>query len=125
MERGLLFQNLTLLEDHGMGKAQRCPYCAEKHASKIGGYASEIAAGREGDEKIMLELAAVAQQWFERIQPLKKKPTEDGFYAIGLEARDWRRKIQGAHSHGKENHTHHGNHSVPCVGANCEVHMKH
>ena len=54
-ERGELLSNLTLLEDHA--QEFQCPYCMEKHLSKVIGYAEEIAEGREGDEKIMEALA--------------------------------------------------------------------
>lgn len=91
----------------------------EKHASKIGGYAGEIAAGHEGDEKVMFDLAEKAQDWFKRIQPLKDKPVEADFNLIGTEARDWRRKVQGAHSHGHENV------DIVCSGPNCETRMSH
>ncbi len=117
VERGELLTNLTLLEDHGYGNAPRCPYCMEKHSSKIAGYADEIAAGHEGDQKIMADLADKAKNWRQRIQILKSRPDEAEFTRIGIEARDWRRKIQGAHSHGSEKHT------VKCVGANCETRM--
>lgn len=105
VERGELLTNLTLMEDHGYGNAPRCPYCMEKHSSKIAGYADEIAAGQEGDEAEMTKLADDAKKWREQIQVLKTKPTEEEFKAIGIAARDWRRKIQGAHSH-KEVHDH-------------------
>lgn len=99
VERGELMTNLTLLEDHGYGSAPRCPYCMEKHTSKIAGYADEIAAGKEGDEQVMSDLADKAKEWRSRVQSLKAKPVESEFEAIGIEARNWRRKIQGAHSH--------------------------
>ena len=77
-ERGELLSNLTLLEDHA--QKFHCPYCEEKHLSKIIGYTDEIAMGKEGDEK---ELEA-----------------------LGNWAREWRRKLQGAKEH---SHEHAGN----------------
>lgn len=121
VERGELLTNLTLLEDHGYGNAPRCPYCMEKHTSKIAGYADEIAAGREGDQDLMSQLAEKAKEWRDRCQPLKKKHDEQEFQAIGIEARDWRRKIQGAHSHSEQGEPH--THDVECIGSNCEVRM--
>jgi len=73
-ERGEILTNLTLLEDHG--QKFPCPFCIEKHLSKVVGYAEEIAMGKEGDEKEMAELAEFA--------------------------RDWRRKLQGAKEHKHE-----------------------
>jgi len=75
-ERGEILTNLTLLEDHA--QKFQCPYCMEKHLSKIVGYAEEVAMGKEGDEKEMEELAEFA--------------------------REWRRKIQGAKEHSHEHH---------------------
>ena len=112
-ERSNLMQDLTLLEDHGFGKAANCPYCMEKHSSKIAGYAFEIAAGAEGDEKVLTELGDKAQEWQKRCNILKQTHDEKEFWAIGEEAREWRRKLQGAHEH----------HHVACVGANCETKM--
>lgn len=68
-ERNEILTNLVLLEDHA--EKFPCPFCMEKHASKIIGYAEEIALG-EGDKDM-------------------KKLSED--------ARKWRRKIQGAKEH--------------------------
>lgn len=76
-ERGELLSNLTLLEDHA-DKFQ-CPYCMEKHTSKIIGYAEEIAMGGE-DVKMMKKLAE--------------------------QAREWRRKVQGAKEHSHDNPRH-------------------
>lgn len=73
-ERGEILTNLVLLEDHA--DKFPCPYCMEKHTSKIIGYAEEIAHGGE-DVKEMERLA--------------------------VEARKWRRQIQGAKEH---SHTH-------------------
>lgn len=73
-ERGELLSNLTLLEDHA--QKFHCPYCEEKHLSKIIGYTDEIAMGKEGDEKELEELG----NW----------------------AREWRRKLQGAKEHSHE-----------------------
>lgn len=72
-ERGEILTNLVLLEDHA-DKFQ-CPYCMEKHSSKIIGYAEEIALGGED----VVEM---------------KKLAED--------ARKWRREIQGAKEHSHE-----------------------
>jgi len=69
-ERGEILTNLTLLEDHA-DKFQ-CPFCMEKHLSKVIGYAEEIAMGGEDVEQM-------------------KRLAED--------ARTWRRKIQGAKEH--------------------------
>lgn len=74
-ERGEILTNLTLLEDHA-DKFQ-CPYCMEKHASKIIGYAEEIAMGGEDVEQM-------------------KRLAED--------ARKWRRQIQGAKEHSHHSH---------------------
>lgn len=69
-ERGEILTNLTLMEDH----AQKfpCPYCMEKHASKIIGYAEEVALGKEGDEKEMEKLAEDAREWRRKIQGAKE-----------------------------------------------------
>lgn len=115
-ERIALMDNLTLLEDHGSGVTANCPYCMEKHSSKIAGYAFEIAAGKEEDYEIMTQLGDIAQEWQKRCIKLKDTHDKKEFEAIGIEARDWRRKIQGAH-------THKGEHDVDCIGSNCEVRM--
>ena len=112
-ERLNLMADLTLLEDHGTGKAQKCPYCMEKHSSKISGYAFEIAAGAEGDENLLPALGDKAQEWQKRCNQLKETHDDKEFWAIGEEARDWRRKLQGASEH----------HHVECKGANCETKM--
>jgi len=72
-ERGEILTNLTLLEDHA--EKFPCPYCMEKHASKIIGYAEEISLGEH--DKEMEKLAK--------------------------EAREWRRLIQGAKEHSHDN----------------------
>jgi hypothetical protein len=68
-ERGEILSNLTLLEDH----AQKfpCPWCMEKHLSKVIGYAEEIAMGKEGDEKLLEEMAEAMRDWRRKIQELK------------------------------------------------------
>lgn len=72
-ERGELLTNLTLLEDH----AQKfpCPWCMEKHTSKIIGYAEEIAMGGE-DTEVMTELAEQAREWRRTIQGAKEHSHE-------------------------------------------------
>ena len=44
----------------------------EKHTSKIIGYAEEIAMGKEGDEKMLDELAEQARTWRRKVQGLKE-----------------------------------------------------
>jgi Fe2+ transport system protein B len=117
-ERGEILSNLTLLEDHGF-KAP-CPYCMEKHESKIIGYAEEIAAGKEGDEATLVELAETMRKVREVTNEGKTKQLTDQEYAsVGEIARQWRRKLQGAkdHSHADtiEKHV-----ITPCVGAHCQ-----
>ena len=72
-ERGELLSNLTLLEDHA-DKFQ-CPWCMEKHTSKIIGYAEEIALGGE-DTKTMKELAEEARKWRRFVQGAKEHSHE-------------------------------------------------
>lgn len=67
-ERNEILTNLVLLEDHA-DKFQ-CPYCMEKHASKIIGYAEEIAMG--GENGGMKELAEQARKWRRQIQGAKE-----------------------------------------------------
>jgi hypothetical protein len=89
----------------------------EKHLSKIIGYAEEVAAGKEGDEKELLEFAEQMRKARELDVQLKKKDIPGAFEQIGELARQWRRKLQGA-----ENHTHADTietHKVKCSGANC------
>lgn len=69
-ERGEILTNLTLLEDHG--QKFPCPFCIEKHLSKVVGYAEEIAMGKEGDEKAMEQLAEFAREWRRRLQGAKE-----------------------------------------------------
>jgi len=69
-ERGEILNNLVLLEDHAQKFA--CPYCMEKHTSKIIGYTEEIAMGKEGDEKMLEQLGADAREWRRKIQGLKE-----------------------------------------------------
>ena len=69
-ERGEILTNLTLLEDHG--QKFPCPFCIEKHLSKVVGYAEEIAMGKEGDEKEMEQLAEFARDWRRKIQGAKE-----------------------------------------------------
>ena len=68
-EKNEILTNLVLLEDHA--EKFPCPFCMEKHSSKVIGYAEEIALGEDDPE--MRKLAE--------------------------EAREWRRTIQGAKSH--------------------------
>jgi len=68
-ERGELLSNLTLLEDHA--DKFPCPWCMEKHLSKVIGYAEEIAMGGENGKM--------------------RKMAED--------MREWRRYVQGAKGH--------------------------
>jgi len=67
-ERGEILTNLVLLEDHA-DKFQ-CPFCMEKHLSKIIGYADEISLGGE-DVKNMKKLAETARKWRREIQGAK------------------------------------------------------
>lgn len=73
-ERGEILTNLTLLEDHA--EKFQCPYCMEKHASKIIGYAEEIAHGGE-DVQNMTKLAEQAREWRRQIQGAKEHTHED------------------------------------------------
>lgn len=66
-ERNEILTNLVLLEDHA--EKFPCPFCMEKHSSKIIGYAEEIALG-EGDKE-MEELAKDARGWRRKIQDAK------------------------------------------------------
>jgi len=68
-EKNEILTNLTLLEDHA-NKFQ-CPYCMEKHLSKIVGYAEEIAMGGE-DVTQMKKLAETARKWRREIQGAKQ-----------------------------------------------------
>lgn len=113
-ERAALMEDLTLLEDHGAGKTANCPYCMEKHSSKIAGYAYEIAAGNEPDKTLLTQLGDKAQEWQKRCNKLKETHEKKEFEAIGNEAREWRRKLQGADTH----------HHVGCIGSNCEINME-
>ena len=71
-ERGEILSNIVLLEDHAQKFA--CPFCMEKHASKIIGYAEEIALGSKNSEDKMLEkLAEDAREWRRQIQGLKEE----------------------------------------------------
>jgi len=67
-ERGEILTNLVLLEDHA--EKFQCPYCMEKHASKIIGYAEEIALGER--DKNMEKLAEQAREWRRKIQGAKE-----------------------------------------------------
>jgi len=78
-ERGELLSNLVLLEDHA-DKFQ-CPYCMEKHTSKIIGYAEEIALGGE-DTKTMKELAEAAREWRRFVQGAKEHSHKHGSRAL-------------------------------------------
>lgn len=107
-ERGEMLNNLVLLEDHGFKQSLMCPYCAEKHISKILGYAEEIAAGGE-DVEAMRQLASDFQALKGKIIPkLKADPTTEEFNILGQTARNWRRQLQGAgeHKHSQQPHTH-------------------
>lgn len=88
-ERGELLTNLTLLEDHA--QKFQCPYCMEKHSSKIIGYAEEISQGGES------------------VNDMEK---------LARDARKWRRKIQGAKNHSHNDI--HTEHSVSDIHAECE-----
>lgn len=66
-ERDEILTNLVLLEDHA--DKFPCPYCMEKHSSKIIGYAEEIALGE--DDKEMEKLAEDAREWRRKIQGAK------------------------------------------------------
>jgi len=100
-ERGELLSNLTLLEDHA--QEFQCPYCMEKHLSKVIGYAEEIAEGREGDEKTMEALADDMRTARSEIVKFKEKETPDSKYQPYVEAfRKWRRKLQGVAEHSHE-----------------------
>jgi hypothetical protein len=100
-ERGELLSNLTLLEDHA--QEFQCPYCMEKHLSKVIGYAEEIAEGREGDEKIMEALADEMRTARSEIVKFKGKETPDSKYQPYVETfRKWRRKLQGVAEHSHE-----------------------
>lgn len=101
-ERAEIINNLVLEEDHGTKKKLMCPFCAEKHASKIIGYADEIATGNEPDKELMEQLANTFRDVKDKLIPeLKKHPTEKGFNILAQLAREWRRRLQGAgeHSH--------------------------
>lgn len=78
-ERGELLSNLTLLEDHA-AKFQ-CPYCMEKHSSKIIGYAEEISLGGE-DQVNMKKLAKDARKWRRYVQGAKEHKHVGGTHAI-------------------------------------------
>ena len=67
-ERNEILTNLTLLEDHA--EKFPCPYCMEKHTSKIIGYAEEIALGE--NDKEMQRLAEDAREWRRTIQGAKE-----------------------------------------------------
>jgi len=100
-ERGELLSNLTLLEDHA--QEFQCPYCMEKHLSKVIGYAEEIAEGREGDEKTMEALADDMRTARREIAKFKGKETPDSKYQPYVESfRKWRRKLQGVAEHNHE-----------------------
>ena len=100
-ERGELLSNLTLLEDHA--QEFQCPYCMEKHLSKVIGYAEEIAEGREGDEKTMEALANDMRTTRSEIVKYKGKETADCKYQPFVEVfRTWRRKLQGVAEHSHE-----------------------
>ena len=100
-ERGQLLSNLTLLEDHA--QEFQCPYCMEKHLSKIIGYAEEIAGGREGDEKTLEALADEMRNVRREIVKFKGKETPDSKYQSYVEIfRTWRRKLQGVAEHSHE-----------------------
>ena len=100
-ERGELLSNLTLLEDHA--QEFQCPYCMEKHLSKVIGYAEEIAEGREGDEKTMEALADDMRAVRSEIVKFKGKETPDGKYQPYVGSfRTWRRKLQGVAEHSHE-----------------------
>jgi hypothetical protein len=100
-ERGELLSNLTLLEDHA--QEFQCPYCMEKHLSKVIGYAEEIAEGREGDEKTMEALADDMRTARSEIVKFKGKETPDSKYQSYVETfRKWRRKLQGVEEHSHE-----------------------
>ena len=111
-ERANLIEDLTLLEDHGFGRDALCPFCAEKHSAKIAGHAYEIAAGGE-DREFMTALGDKAQEWQKVCNELKQTHDENTFRKLAEEARDWRRKLQGADEH----------HHVGCKGPNCELKM--
>jgi hypothetical protein len=100
-ERGELLSNLTLLEDHA--QEFQCPYCMEKHLSKVIGYAEEIAEGREGDEKTMEALADEMRTARNEIAKFKGKETSDNKFQPYVEKfRTWRRKLQGVAEHSHE-----------------------
>ena len=67
-ERNEILTNLVLLEDHA--EKFQCPYCMEKHTSKIIGYAEEIALGE--NDKEMEKLAEDARKWRRTIQGAKE-----------------------------------------------------
>lgn len=72
-ERGEILTNLVLLEDHA--QKFQCPYCMEKHSSKIIGYAEEISQGGESVDE-MEKLAADARKWRRSIQGAKEHSHE-------------------------------------------------
>lgn len=82
-ERDEILTNLVLLEDHG--DKFPCPYCMEKHSSKIIGYAEEIAMGGE-DVDEMEKLAADARKWRRKIQGAKAHSHDD--VAVNSEVHD-------------------------------------
>ena len=67
-ERNEILTNLVLLEDHA--EKFPCPFCMEKHSSKIVGYAEEIALGENDAE--MRKLAEDARKWRRTIQGAKE-----------------------------------------------------
>jgi len=83
-EKGEILTNLTLLEDHG--DKFPCPFCIEKHLSKVIGYAEEVSLGE--DDKEMKELAEWAREWRRKIQGAKEhshdNPRTRGFLPHGL-----------------------------------------
>ena len=66
-EKNEILTNLVLLEDHA--EKFPCPFCMEKHASKVIGYAEEIALGENDAE--MKKLAEEAREWRRTIQGAK------------------------------------------------------
>lgn len=100
-ERGQVLSNLTLLEDHA--QEFPCPYCMEKHLSKLIGYSEEIAEGSEGDEKTFERLAEDMRIARSEIVKFKGKKTPDSKYAPYVDVfRTWRRKLQGVAEHSHE-----------------------
>lgn len=117
VERGELLSNFVLLEDHVIGNAPRCPFCMEKHIAGIKGYSEEIAKGKEGDEQTLLKLAEESEKMMQIANMLKKKNVPEAFEQVGVWARAWRRKLQGAEGH---NHSEINHKVIPCSGPTCK-----